>query len=204
MAQIIQPIRNLVNGSRINGVEHIYQTSKPTTRVDGSALVIGDRWWKTDDGTEWYWNGTYWLTETYIQNAHGHQSTTCIYPNVAATLNNPYYLLIGAIDFPIFLQSVDYLIGLPAVSTSADLSFYINSITPYGTTQYNPSTNSTLTMTNTSGTQTPFVWNTIYNALIPLSPNNVLNTINIKPTAKTGAPSILWFACTINYKKVFL
>jgi hypothetical protein len=51
----------LPNNSRINGVEHFYQATKPTVRGDGSALVIGDRWWKTDDGTEWFWNGTYWL-----------------------------------------------------------------------------------------------------------------------------------------------
>lgn len=51
----------LPNNLRINGVEHFYQTTKPTTRGDNSALVVGDRWYKPDDGTEWFWNGTYWL-----------------------------------------------------------------------------------------------------------------------------------------------
>jgi hypothetical protein len=74
MAQIIQPIRNLVNGTRINGVEHIYQTTKPTTRVDGSALVARDKWYKTDDGTEWFWNGTYWLSPE--RNWHGYLTGT--------------------------------------------------------------------------------------------------------------------------------
>lgn len=54
----------LPNNTKINGVEHFYQTTKPTTRGDGSALVAGDRWWKIDDGTEWFWNGTYWLSST--------------------------------------------------------------------------------------------------------------------------------------------
>ena len=59
----------LPNNSRINGVEHFYQSTKPTVRGDGSALVIGDRWWKTDDSTEWFWNGTYWLsTEDQVIN----------------------------------------------------------------------------------------------------------------------------------------
>ena len=58
----------LPNNSRINGVEHFYQESKPTVRGDGSALTVGDRWWKTDDGTEWWWNGTYWLN-TQIRSA---------------------------------------------------------------------------------------------------------------------------------------
>lgn len=52
----------LPNNSRVNGVEHFYQTTKPTARGNGDALVIGDRWWKTGDGTEWWWNGTYWLS----------------------------------------------------------------------------------------------------------------------------------------------
>lgn len=50
------------NNFRINGVEHFYQPTKPTTRGDLTALAIGDKWSKTDDGTEWFWNGTYWLS----------------------------------------------------------------------------------------------------------------------------------------------
>lgn len=52
----------LPNNSRINDIEHFYQTTKPITRGDGSALITGDRWWKTDEGSEWFWNGTYWLS----------------------------------------------------------------------------------------------------------------------------------------------
>lgn len=60
----------LPNNSRVNGVEHFYQPgpTTPTVRGDGSALVSGDRWWNTTDGTEWFWNGTYWLGEkTYAK-----------------------------------------------------------------------------------------------------------------------------------------
>ena len=64
MPNIIQPVRNLPNGTRINGIEHIYQAAKPTTRVDGSALVVGDRWYKPSIQTELIWNGTYWLSAT--------------------------------------------------------------------------------------------------------------------------------------------
>jgi hypothetical protein len=56
----------LPNNSRINGVEHFYQTTKPTVRGDNSALVVGDRWWKTDTGEEWFWNGSYWLSSQKI------------------------------------------------------------------------------------------------------------------------------------------
>lgn len=53
---------NLPNNVRINGVEHFYQSTKPTVRGDGSALVAGDRWWQTNTRQEWHWNGTYWLS----------------------------------------------------------------------------------------------------------------------------------------------
>ena len=56
MEFILNPNRTL-----ISGVQHFYQATKPTARPDGSALVARDRWYKTDDGTEWFWNGTYWL-----------------------------------------------------------------------------------------------------------------------------------------------
>jgi hypothetical protein len=89
----------LPNNSRINGIEHFYQTTKPITRGDGSALVIGDRWWKTDAGEEWFWNGTYWLSKQLYtwQGFYGSYSsgtslnsstnitnsqTLAIYPNV--------------------------------------------------------------------------------------------------------------------------
>ena len=60
----------LPNNLRINGVEHFYQTTKPTTRGDNSALVVGDRWYKTDDQTEWQWNGTYWLSPVYLSSTY--------------------------------------------------------------------------------------------------------------------------------------
>ena len=62
MPNIIQPVRNLPNGTRINAIEHIYQAAKPTTRIDGSALVSGDRWYNPSTGIDGFWNGTYWLS----------------------------------------------------------------------------------------------------------------------------------------------
>ena len=52
---------SLPNGTLINGVCHIYQSAKPTTRPDGSSLVIGDLWYNTSTGVVGFWNGTYWL-----------------------------------------------------------------------------------------------------------------------------------------------
>lgn len=38
------------------------QPTKPTQRAPGVPLGIGDRWEKSNDGTDWFWNGTYWLS----------------------------------------------------------------------------------------------------------------------------------------------
>jgi hypothetical protein len=64
MAPIIKsvPAAELVNPSQQNNVFQFVQTTKPTERSAGVALVAGDRWYKTDDGTEWFWNGSYWLS----------------------------------------------------------------------------------------------------------------------------------------------
>jgi hypothetical protein len=55
--------QTLSNPSQQNNVFQFVQTTKPTERSAGVALVAGDRWYKNDDGTSWFWNGTYWLGE---------------------------------------------------------------------------------------------------------------------------------------------
>lgn len=62
MGMIYAPPSIIPNGALINNVCHIYQSTKPTTRPDGSALVVGDICYKINDGTQWFWNGTYWLS----------------------------------------------------------------------------------------------------------------------------------------------
>ena len=70
---------------RLNNTDYQASTLKPTTRTSGSALVTGDRWYKTDDGTEWYWNGTYWLsTYEYATVDRAASNST---PDVASSVN---------------------------------------------------------------------------------------------------------------------
>lgn len=67
MGMIYAPPSIIPNGALINNVCHIYQSTKPTTRPNGSALVTGDKWNNTSTGVEGFWNGTYWL-QTALQN----------------------------------------------------------------------------------------------------------------------------------------
>lgn len=90
----------LPNNSRINGVEYFYQTTKPTTRGDNSTLVIGDRWYKSDDGTEWFWNGTYWLSSQSFTHSgiyrSNYNTASTSYLNIPSNWNvigDKYYLI---------------------------------------------------------------------------------------------------------------
>jgi hypothetical protein len=72
-------------------VEHFTQSSPPSQRSDGSPLVDGDRWHKNDDGTSWFWNGTYWLGEQYSSVFTQYTS-----PGTKAYGNNQYNLFTTA------------------------------------------------------------------------------------------------------------
>ena len=50
----------LPNGVLINGVANFYTSTLPTTRVDGSVLVIGDTWKKPGQELA-EWDGTQWV-----------------------------------------------------------------------------------------------------------------------------------------------
>ena len=64
-------LTSLANPTIQNGFYQFVQDTAPTQRAVGVPLVAGDRWYKTDDGTEWFWNGTYWLSQIISQPATG-------------------------------------------------------------------------------------------------------------------------------------
>jgi hypothetical protein len=72
--------QTLSNPSQQNNVFQFVQTTKPTERSAGVALVAGDRWYKNDDGTSWFWNGTYWL-ETVLRGTEPSGSNGSQTPN---------------------------------------------------------------------------------------------------------------------------
>ena len=96
--------QTLSNPSQQNNVFQFVQDTKPTERSAGVALVAGDRWYNTSDGTEWFWNGTYWLGQRYVQNL--------TITNVAVNwITNPTWATYFAGAFPdtvdIWLESVN-------------------------------------------------------------------------------------------------
>ena len=59
---------SLPDGATIGGVMYFNRPTKPTVRSAGVPLVVRDRWYNTSDGTEWFWNGTYWLSPQKSSN----------------------------------------------------------------------------------------------------------------------------------------
>jgi hypothetical protein len=114
MATIIQPVRNLPNGTRINGVAHFCQSTNPLSRVDGSPLVVGDRNYRADLGVDTFWNGTYWLGNRQFIT-HGINTGTLTvsseiyYGNMFADCNK-------RIGVPVFLSTITTSLEVVSVS----------------------------------------------------------------------------------------
>jgi hypothetical protein len=75
-----------------NGFYQFVQNTKPTQRAAGVPLVAGDRWYNTSNRTEWFWNGTYWLSLTEfllsIPAIVGQTTNQVLHGSSAATTNS--------------------------------------------------------------------------------------------------------------------
>jgi hypothetical protein len=79
---------------RLNNCAVIVSNSAFATRTDGSALAIGDLWYNPSNGTQWFWNGTYWLT-TQVYGPRG--SMTFVGSSESfVTINDGVGLVYGA------------------------------------------------------------------------------------------------------------
>jgi hypothetical protein len=78
----------LPDGALINGVANFYRATKPLTRVDGSALVIGDRWFNPSTGEDWFWNGTYFLSTQLFYTSNFSVATVSSSTNIIANWGN--------------------------------------------------------------------------------------------------------------------
>lgn len=68
----------LPNGYRVNGVVHFCQNTKPT------ASAVGDTWYKPSEGSEWFWNGSYWLSkETVLVSSDYQENSISVAQNIS-------------------------------------------------------------------------------------------------------------------------
>lgn len=89
---LILPSRSLQNGTLINGVCHINQSSVPATRPDGSALVIGDKWYSPSTGVDAFWSGTEWLCDPITIGAGSYINATTTQNSSSAAALSGYRL----------------------------------------------------------------------------------------------------------------
>jgi hypothetical protein len=102
MGLIVKP-SVIVDGAIINGIAHFVRSTKPTARIDGSALVARDRWYNSLTGDTGFFNGTYWLGRTLdnVVNVPNQNSTGLRYAQT-------FIPCAGGSSVPFLLESVDY------------------------------------------------------------------------------------------------
>jgi hypothetical protein len=118
MIIINNPSNNSVlpNSVLINGVAQINQSALPATRPDGSALVLGDKWYKTSDFTNWLWNGTYWVSKDIHDVKQVGFSSVGIF-------NYGHLHFLHSSVYRVFIESASY--SFRSTNTSASPTGYI-------------------------------------------------------------------------------
>lgn len=186
---IYAPPSIIPNGATINGVCHIYQTTKPTTRPNGSALVSGDIWYNFSTGVDGFWNGVYWLDKNIYQavsvgRSEGYSGNYGIPSNA---LNNKNGIVVK-----------DAAISFSGVGTHNALNYWTISANIH---RESPPTSSAITV-NTIGKvfgaslQQVYFLETI--ALNTYYAGNQF-TIFMMNFVMTGAPGLLTSSITVNY-----
>jgi hypothetical protein len=185
---LINPPNILPNGTRINGVEHIYQSTKPTTRVNGSDLVADDIWYKTDDLTWWLWNGVYWVTKQIytIQSAlNVFNSTNVLYFPVSS----------GSFRILLFESNVTTTISSADANNRWDVSL-----------GYAPLNDSVIQVASlgsiTSASLTTLFSTTQYVIdTTEVVSGKTRNCVTVRGT-KVGTPNNIVFAINISYRRI--
>lgn len=190
--QLFTP-NSISNGTIINGIANFYQTTKPTTRVDGSALVVGDRWYKIDDGTEWFWNGTYWLS--VCQKTLSHPQLT----NVSST----------GFSFPdsipskgsVFIENVFcYSIVL---TTNNNSDYWIVAVSICSTQNIGINVATFLTDQDNANQRLgkEVIANTVVASKFDTTESGLVLRLN---WTKIGNPNFLYAAVSLNYRDIYL
>lgn len=175
----------LPNNSRINGIEHFYQTTKPVTRIEGSPLVVGDIWYSANTLIEFVFNGTYWVTKNLLM-------VDASIINVS-TANTPFSnVLIGSVNpifSGIFISHINYHYRIGINDANNYWVFRIG----LGSVGGNPTAILFEGSTSTSSTNTIFATNEI-NSFYPLTTQR---NFVIASGSKVGSPSNLsvWSNC---------
>ena len=187
----------------IGGVAYFNRSTKPTERSAGLPLVIGDRWYKTDDGTEWFWNGTYWLgLSPIIRSGYGSLSYSGDFSGFFTT-NDIIMSPRRSSAYVLFLESADYLVK---VTTADSLNYWdvkwrnvVFDTVSAGGSFYGSTFPSDPGFTVNSPTDT-------YNKQVinVLFSHATLPVVSVQPSViKTGSPSNIFMSYNMILREVF-
>lgn len=112
----------LPSGVRIGGLANFVTNTKPT------APVAGDRWYKPSDGSEWYWNGSLWLsTQQIIIGSDYRESTFSTNGNVWGTALTGRRLASGRSGIYFVCCTNEYYLTAPTTASSYwTFNFFVN------------------------------------------------------------------------------
>ena len=184
--------QTLSNPSQQNNVFQFVQTTKPTERSAGVALVAGDRWYKNDDGTSWFWNGTYWLNQTLLEISFKREFVNSPYGN--------YYEIIASRN-SVFVETIvaAYLAAVN-VSNFWTVSF---SLQPVGAAGRSPLVTFVPQNTATYSADEGFV---IKQAVPSNSPGSAVSQAGLclyGNYVRTGSPAGMTISAALTYRHIF-
>lgn len=196
----------------------ITSESAPTTRADGSALVIGDRWYKASIAQEGFWNGLNW-TSARIWVSHSDTSgiggflATSIYGNsqlIPQLATDSTAIIVEQFVATLQLNTAD-LAEYTALNDYAFGLYTADNVLPNYSTLIPNSSFSVFALKNTTSPSATLLTTLKYkkadlNAYINMtSPNpDVVKWINLG-AIKTGTPpNIGGAAVSVCYRQVYL
>ena len=193
MGTVFRP--GLPNGTITNGVAHFVQPeingTGPTTRVGGSPLVIGDKWYNTTRRSDWIWGGTYWQGE---KREHGPLRST----NLSASLTNEFIIYPSNPNnlSRLLISFYSYGSGNPSAHNINNHYARSGPVGGYSTTYVNTTYNSITGWDFPSGNSTAGVFkNGSFNNLINFNLNSNMDRVIIalQSVTRVGSPPTMNF-----------
>lgn len=194
-------------------LSQITNETAPTTRADGSALQVGDRWYKPSESRVGSWNGTLWLTQKEDMVIRTGVLTTLSATNAAVAPAIGFISLKSTASNLLFIHKTIVFgrcglctdVNRWEIATNGGL-LYVNRGGSVGSATLSPAVFSTTTINNQASLWTH---EQDYNAIVAMSPvgtteGAIFDPIRISATKFGSAPNLLIEAFSIEYSRVML
>lgn len=168
------------NGTIIGGTAYFNTSVRPTVRIGGGALVVGDRWYNPSTGVEGSWNGTYWLG----------QESQPLYTEPVVNWANFGNIFIS-FTANLFIEKLlfgGWFIEGTSPNWNASNSFTLNLEGSSGVALISPVVIDNINSVTQQAT-THWVWRQEIICNTPFFPTNSNSALSIKATGRVGTPT---------------